>query len=204
MKVSSASSPDRALRVRVDHERRAGLHLRRRDGLEDHRHVDHDPVALDRALQEPGPDPGVVDPLAQLADEQRGELVARAVAQDPGQLRERVEPRAHDHVELGHLLVHACHAAHVATEAERRRIHERAVARVDDGAELRHRVGDPRRLVPDRLAPGVVEVGEPLLVGDEEVLVHEGAAERVELDRAPHRLDGHHFLSRPPWRARSE
>ncbi len=57
-------------RVRVHHHRGVGLDGGGGDEREDARDVPYEPVAVDRALEERGPDAGVPDALAELVHEQ--------------------------------------------------------------------------------------------------------------------------------------
>jgi hypothetical protein len=118
--------PSARFGVGVNHDRRARLHARRRDGGEDPRHVADEAVCLDRALEERRLDAGVVDPFAQLAYEQRRNRVDVAVGQEVRQGEERVDARRNDDVEVEGL-VDPLDSGDVAAESGRRRIDDRLV-----------------------------------------------------------------------------
>ena len=64
------------------------------------RDVADEPVLLDGALEERRLDPGVVDPLADLAHEQLGDRLGAAVVEEVGELEERVDAGRDDDVEV--------------------------------------------------------------------------------------------------------
>jgi len=175
----------------VHHHRRAGLDRGRGNRGEDLRNVADEAVLLDGTLDERRLDPGVTDPLGQLANEDRRQRLGRPVAQKLWQLHERVDAGADNDIQVD-LLVDARDPADVPAEADGGRVVDRLDPSVPEPPQLRDRVGDPSLLVPPRLTPAVVEVLERLVPQDEHVLVREGAAEALRLDRAADGLDGRH------------
>ena len=131
----------------MHHHRSARLARREADGVEDPRDVADETVLLDGALDERRPDPGVVDPLLQLADEQLGDRLGAAVVEEVRQLEERVDTGGDDDVEVD-LLVDPLDARDAAAEAGRGRVDQRPDPAVADGAELLDRVAHARLLVP--------------------------------------------------------
>ena len=95
-----------------------------RHRVEDPRDVADDAVLLDGALEERRPDAGVVDSLADLADEQLGDRLGAAVVEEVRQLEERVDAGSDDDVQVD-LGVDALDARDAAAEARGGRIDER-------------------------------------------------------------------------------
>ena len=87
-------------RVRVHHHGSAGLDGGRRDRGENARHVSDQPVLLDGTFEEGRLDAGVVDPFADLPDEQLGEPVVAAIGEEHRQLEERVDAGRDDDVQV--------------------------------------------------------------------------------------------------------
>jgi hypothetical protein len=145
-------------------------------------------VLLDCALQESGLDAGVVDPLADLPDEELGDRLDTAVAEEVRQLEKRVDTGCDDDVEVD-LGVDPLDAWDIATEAERRRVDERLDPGCSDGPQRLDRVGDANLLVPVARPPDVAVVLQRLLLEDEDVLVHQRPPEAARLDRPTNGLD---------------
>jgi hypothetical protein len=146
--------------------------------------------AVGGALEDRGLHAGVADALGDVAGEELGEQLGPV-----DQLPRPAEPEEHGHVVVGvetgggedphvHLLGHLDDAGGVAPEPEDREVDDRAHPAGGDVLELLDGVRHPLLLVP---AAGVVRLD--LLVEDEHVLVHEGLAEVVGVDRAE---DGFH------------
>ena len=77
-------------RVRVHHHRRLGLDRGGGDEREDARDIPHEPMAVDRALEERGPDTRLPDALAELVHEEVDDPVVRPVSEKARELDERV------------------------------------------------------------------------------------------------------------------
>ena len=147
------------------------------------------PCCSTAALQERRPNTGVVDSLAELADEQLGDRLRAPVAQEVRQLEERVDTGRDDDVQVD-LLVDPPDAPYVAAEAGGRRIDDRPDPGSPQRAQLLHRVRDPHLLVPVARAPHVAVVLERLRLHHEDVLVRERRPEVARRDRTQDGLDG--------------
>src|SRR5262249_23646212 len=102
-----------------------------------------------------------------------------------------VHAGGHDDVEVD-LLGDALDARDVAAEPPHRGVDDRADALGRQGVELLYRVGDPDLLMP----PEAVAVVLLVLGGqDEDVFMHEGGAEVVDVNRSLDGLDGGHRRS---------
>ena len=158
---------------------------------QDLRHVADEPVPLDCALEKRGSDAGVVDSHAELADEQLGECLDAPVGEEIGQLDEGVHAARDDDVEVDRG-VDPLEARDEAAEARRGRIDDRLDACRADGAQLLDGVRDADVLVPVALPPDVAVVLQRLRLHDEHVLVHERAAEALDVNRPAYGLDRPH------------
>ena len=184
--------------VGVHHHRRAGLDGGVGDAPEDARDVADDPVVLDRALQERGPDAGVVDALAQLAHEPAGDHVVGPSGQEVGQLEEGVDAGGDDEVDV-HRGVDALDARDVAAQAEHGGIDDRLDPTGACDRQLLDRVGDADILVPIRRgAPYMPEVLQRLGAHDEDVLVGERHPEAAGVDGAADGLNHRAAVSPGP------
>ena len=190
----------------MHHDRRAGLEARGGDRGHDRGHVADEPVLLDRALEERRTHAGVVDPLADVAHEELGELLGRPVAEELRQLHERVQPGRDDDVEVD-LGVDPLEPRDEPAQPDDGRVDERPDPGLADRAQLRDRVRDAELLVPEALTPGTPVVRDRLGIEHEHVLVHERAAQVVDVDGAPHGLDRRHqassslsFVAEITWR----
>ena len=188
--------PGPLLGVRVDHHRRARLDRRHRDRLDDPRDVADEPVPLDGAFQERRLHAGVVDALANLADEQLGDRFLAPVGEEVRQLDERVHTGRDDDVDIGRLR-HLADPGDVPAEPRRGRIDDRANPRFPHARELVHRIDDPLLLVPVAWTERVTPVLQRLGLHDEHVLVHERSTEVIQRHGASHGLDSRH--GSPLW-----
>ena len=177
--------------VRMHHHGRAGFDRGRGYRGQDLRHVADESVPLDRALEKRGSDAGVVDSHADLAHEQLGECLDAPVGEEIGELDEGVHAARHDDVEVDRG-VDPLEARDEAAEARRGRIDDRLDACRADGAQLLDGVGDADVLVPVALPPDVPVVLQRLRLHDEHVLVHERAAEPLDVNRPAYGLDRPH------------
>ena len=145
-------------------------------------------VRTGRDLDQPGADAGLADSLGQLLLVDRGDVVERQVAEGVGEalLFEVGAGRADDAHARG--LCDLGHELDVAPEIHRAGVEEGAHA---EGAQAVHLVDRPPQGLAALEARGE-RVHLPARVADEQVLVHERAAELVGAAGAGHRLDGLH------------
>jgi hypothetical protein len=179
----------------VHGQRRAGLAvgcgLGPQDALDPGAHLG----VLDRALQEGGPHPGAGDADRQVADEvvdhrlrpvEGGARAAQRVGER--QVAVGVDAGRDDDVQVdltGDLL----HPGDVPAEADDRRVDDGGDALGPQRGQLLDRVGDPAPLVP----PAALAVVLHVLGGQhEDVLVHQGDAEVVDVDVPEHGGDLRH------------
>jgi hypothetical protein len=177
------------LGVGVDHDRRAGLDARGGDRGQDPRDVAGHPVALHGALEERGLDAGVIDALADLADEQLRDRFDPAVGEEVRQLEERVDPGRDDDVQID-AAVQLLQARDVPAEARHRRVDDRADPGLAHRAQLDDPVIEALLLIPVGRPEGVPVVLQRLGLQDEHVLVHQRGAELGGVYRAANRLNG--------------
>ena len=185
----------------MDHDGRPGLDGCRADRCEDPRDVADHPVRLDRALEERRLHAGVIDALADLADEDLGDRVDRPVGEEVRQPDKGVQPARDDDVQI-HRVVDSFYSGDEPSEARGGRIDERVDAGLVDRAQLRDRVRDAELLVPVGLPERVAVVRECLGLDEQDVLVHQCAPERLGVDGSPHGLDGAHRVPLSRLRAR--
>jgi hypothetical protein len=146
---------------------------------------------LDRALEKRGSDAGVVDSHADLAHEQLGDCVDAPVGEEIGKLDEGVHTARYDDVEVDRS-VYPLEARDEAAEAGRGGIDDRLDACCPESAQLLDGVGDAGVLVPIALPPDVAVVLQRLRLHHEHVLVHERAAEALDVNRPAYGLDRPH------------
>ena len=145
---------------------------------------------VDRALEEAGTNPGVRDALGEVADDQVrhriGEVETGPGAADPkvvGDIRVGVRAGGYHDGEVD-LSGDRHDPGDVSAQTDHSRIDDRVDPRRLDRAQLRDGVVDPGLLVP--LAGQVLlDIGSE----DEDVLVHQSAAEGTGVDGAPDRGD---------------
>ena len=182
-------------RARVGHDRQAGLH-RRAGGRPVHLlDVGRDARLVGGALDEGRLDPGALDSVLDLVDEDRRDAVLVAVEQNLREMVVGVDARREHNVEPA-LVGHALAERRVAREEQRARLDHRLDAVAPHGVGVRD-----RRLPLGLLVVQMRELEAPRLVGRPEVLVDQRQAELIDIHGPARGLNSGH--ARKPTASRA-